>query len=366
MTKGKQSPERTLARRIALLDRLPMARQDQPGMTATELLDYLELNGFGCQKRTLERDLDDLTTVGSVWARLGIKLQREHDKVDQRSVRWSHAPGSKVVFGQALSSEEAALLTLIEQELKHFLPTSAYQKVLSYLPRAQGVLSRPGNQALIKFQDRIRILPDGPSKLVPEIRLVHLQEINDALLYQNVIEIDYRPANQPGERSYRLHPVGLVKKGVTYMLLAIKDENLRGADLVNKVQTFHVNRIQSAQREQNTPVDVDLPTLDEALTHGAAANFSRDAVRLLLFFPSTPGATEVCNNFKETPLGVDQVIEEKPDGSRYLAVTIKPDLQLEWMLQGLAHHVRVIEPVDIREKVQVFVKKALNLQIVTN
>lgn len=67
MAKGKQGAERALVRRMRIIHRLPGGEKTDTGMTIRELLAYLALDGIECGIRTVERDLEAIHEVGSVW-----------------------------------------------------------------------------------------------------------------------------------------------------------------------------------------------------------------------------------------------------------------------------------------------------------
>lgn len=360
--KGKQASEQTLARRIALLDRLPVGHSAAAGRTVGELTDYLNASGFDCGRRTVERDLEAIDAVGSVWRSIGVDLQHGLDEDDARVPRWSHTANSKALLFRTLSNEDALLLSLVEQELKFFMPASAYESLMHYLKVSNRVLSLHANQRQAQFRDRVRVIADGPALRPPELNMPHLHEINEALLHGEQLELGYRTARSSAETAYRLHPVGLVKQGLFFYLLAVKDENTHKR-APGPVQTFRIDRIRRVARRLQEPVARGLPSLEAALGNGQLQFFDKGPVGLRLRFADTAEGIALCDSYRETPMAADQRIVKRADGSMELQATVMYSLQLVRMLQAEAHRSYVFEPKELKEEIAGFVREAAKLHL---
>jgi predicted DNA-binding transcriptional regulator YafY len=366
MNKGKQASEQTLARRIALLDRLPVGLLPSSGRTVTELTGYLNESGFACGRRTVERDLEAIDEVGSVWRGIGVDLQQGRDEADSRLVRWSHTANSKALLFRTLSNEEALLLSLVEQELKFFMPASAYESLMHYLKVSNRVLSMHGNQREAQFRDRVRVIADGPALRPPELNMPHLHEINEALLHGEQVDLDYRGARSSGETAYRLHPVGLVKQGLFFYLLAVKDSNVQAKTVPGPVQTFRVDRIRRVARRRQDAVARRLPGLDTALDDGQLRFFDKGPIALRLRFSRDANGEALCDRYRETPMAEDQRVVDLADGRFELRATVMYSLQLVQMLRAEAHCSQVVEPAALREELGEFLKAANRLHMETD
>jgi predicted DNA-binding transcriptional regulator YafY len=362
MSTGKQASEQTLGRRIALLDRLPVGLTASSGRTVTELTGYLNDSGFACGRRTVERDLEAIDEVGSVWRGIGVDLQQGRDEADARLVRWSHTANSKALLFRTLSNEEALLLSLVEQELKFFMPASAYESLMHYLKVSNRVLSMHGNQREAQFRDRVRVIADGPALRPPELNMPHLHEINEALLHGEQVDLAYRGARSSGETDYRLHPVGLVKQGLFFYLLAVKDGNVQAKAVPGPVQTFRVDRMRRVARRKQDPVARSLPGLDTALDDGQLRFFDKGPIGLRLRFAGNAAGEALCDRYRETPMAEDQRIVALADGRFELRATVMYSLQLVQMLRAEAHCSHVVEPAGLREELAEFVREAARMQ----
>jgi predicted DNA-binding transcriptional regulator YafY len=360
--KGKQASEQTLARRIALLDRLPVGHSAAAGRTVAELAGYLNTSGFACGRRTVERDLEAIDAVGSVWRTIGVDLQQGLDEDDARVPRWSHTPNSKALLFRTLSNEDALLLSLVEQELKFFMPASAYESLMHYLKVSNRVLSLHANQRQAQFRDRVRVIADGPALRPPELNMPHLHEINEALLHGEQLDLSYRSLRSSEETAYRLHPVGLVKQGLFFYLLAVKEENVHRR-APGPVQTFRIDRIRRVARRLQEPVARALPSLEAALGNGQLQFFDKGPVLLKLRFAHNADGEALCDSYRETPMSADQRIARRTDGSFELQATVMYSLQLVRMLQAEAHRSYVVEPKALKDEIAGFVREAARLHL---
>jgi predicted DNA-binding transcriptional regulator YafY len=363
---GKQGSEKTLLRRMRLLDKLPADRGPDDGLTIAQLTDYLNANGYACTRRTVERDLQAMHDAGTrpeevaEWRDLGVHLACH--ATANGTKRWSHAATSKAVLLKALGSDDALLLSLLEQEMKYFLPASVYASLGRYLEPTRRVLSLPSNQRASTFHTKFRVIADASLQGPPAPDIAHLHEINEALLRQEQLDMAYCSSQDRQVKDYRLHPVGLVKQGLFHWLLAVKHDKALGERSAASVQTFRVNRIVTVSRRQQESVARGLPTLDAALENGALQFFDTGKIALRLRFAPGRSGDELCENYREAPLSQDQQIAPGPDGAWELRATVHYSRQLVWMLQGQANLLRVEEPASVKAEIDRFLETAVTFQ----
>ena len=347
---GKRDGEQVIARRFKLLRMLPVAHGLSTGLSASTLTESLHAAGYICDPRTVERDLEAINSAPE-WKEIGVALVRSQDLTDRRRSLWAHTPNSKALLFAILSPQEAMLMNVLEQELKALLP-AAVHPVLSRVGRlAEDVLALPNNRNMAQFHERIRVLSDGPLEIAAPSNPEHLATIADALLQGVQLEMAYWSSKTKAVQSYQVHPVGLVKQGLFFWLLAIKDEYAHDANLVDRVQTFRIDRMRAVDLRQYEVVAKRLPRLDEALAKGGTKFFPTDQIQLHLRFAHTRSGAELCLNYRDTPLSHDQVISESADGVFELTATVRLSHQLKWMLQGQAQHVKVLSPQHLQSEI---------------
>lgn len=349
---------------MLILHHLPSGRNPGAGVTIKELLEYLRANNIDCVQRTVERDLQAISDTSSMFYTLGVVLeQHRSDGLGGRATAWRHAANSKQVFLRSMSNEQALMMSLVEQELRYLMPRSAYELIKGHVSLAGQVLKQPSNVRQARFRERVRMVAEGPEVGGPQLHAEHLADINEALLYEEQLTLRYCPSTEHQEKDYRIHPVGLVKQGWFYWLLAVKHDDSGRADLLTPLRTFRVDRIRQVVRLKHDVVVRCLPTLDEALANGKLMFFSGAMVDLTLRFINTDAGAALCDNFRDTPLSLEQTIGPGAHGGLELRASVRVTRQLEWMLQRVAHLVQVIEPLSLRGKINDFVREAVSLQL---
>jgi NAD-dependent SIR2 family protein deacetylase/predicted DNA-binding transcriptional regulator YafY len=350
---GKQHAEQTLRRRLQLLALLPS--EDSGGIGTGLLTERLNQAGYACVRRTVERDLLDIFDAGPVWRGVGIDIVSQADPAHARRRLWAHKAHSKTLLLRSPSSEDALLIGLLAQELQAFLPASALPALSAYQLSSDRVMELPGNGEHARYRKKICSLPDGPPMCPPRVDASHFRELNEALLREEQVDMRYHAAGHDEENDYRLHPVGLVKKGRFFWLLAAKEESGR---LLEDVRTFRMDRVRSIRRRANDPVAPRLPLLVDVLNSGVLEFFPAGKVALLLH--SAPGAAGdgLIKTYKESPFGADQQVSPLERGGYQLSATVRYSRELVWALQGQAHLLRVVAPAGLREELERFTAQA--------
>lgn len=349
---GKSGAENTLRRRLALLDLLPYG--DQSGLCARVLTEKLNRDRYPCCKRTVERDLEEMD-YHPVWSEVGVDIAWTPDPIRPNTRLWAHKGPCKPLLLNRASAEDALLVALMAQELQPFLPRSASSVLSAHQAISDDVLRRSGRTGHGRYHAKVRSLADGPLMHPPEIDNEHVREINEALLNGEQITLRYRAASRGVENDYRLHPVGIVKKGLFIWLIAFKEEANR---LVDGARTFRLDRVVSASRRHHESVACKLPDLQTVLNSGVLAYFPKDLVALSLRSRPSRAGDELINNYRDTPLSRGQVITKLDGGGFLLEAQVRDTHELLWMLQGQAHLLEVLEPPALRQKVQRFVALA--------
>lgn len=354
MAKGVS--EQTLLRRRFILDMLPSHSSGQRGMSVAQVTDLLPQHGCACSARTVQRDLEALHE-GVTWKKLGVDLHREPADTP-RGTLWSHAPGAKWRFLSALNREQALVLSLVEQELQHFLPQSAIAEIRAYLRDSERMLEQPANAAFKDFRLRVRNLPEGPERTVERPVLLMLGEINEALLHG--VQLDARYAKREQVEHYRLHPVALVRRGLYHWLLAIKDNGSATAGGV--VQSFRLDRMRGVTMLRHEPAARGLPTLQQVQAQGKLELFATGSIKLLLRFSPEVGGMQLCDSFRDAPLGKGQRIFSNPVGGYDLETEVVNSLELKLLLQRYADRIQVLEPPSLQTHLRDFSRAAMARQ----
>jgi predicted DNA-binding transcriptional regulator YafY len=364
----RDSTERQLARRLAIIDLLPLLSDHGPGQGATvdQLMTRLGAT-FAVDRRTFERDLRDLADPQGPWRRqFGLEVASRPSARDGRINEWFTTSHSKIPLFKSVTAVDALVASFARQELGPFLPRDARQALdeqVATIERKQRHLHlTDAHRQAIAYQDKIRRLPDGrplaPGKVTP----AHLQTVNDALMKNLMLRVVYRAAKSDENKTHRVYPVGLVIHDRTLRLLAVDEAEASLDASAMTVKSFHLHRMREVALGDPVARNVSVPTLDEALAGGALAMWSKGCTRVHLRFADGEDAAVFARTLEEMPLSEDQTIFLNAAGQRELMATVNNTSALRRMLQSMAREIKVLAPDDLKQEICAFLSAALALQ----
>ena len=364
----RDSTERQLARRLAIIDLLPLLPDHGTGQGATvdQLMTRLG-DTFAVDRRTFERDLRDLADPQGPWRRrFGLEVESRPSASDGRINEWFTTADSKIPLFKSITAFDALVASFARQELGPFLPRDARQALdeqVATIERKQRHLHlTDAHRQAVAYQDKIRRLPDGRPMAPGKVTPAHLQTVNDALMKNLMLSLVYRAAKSKVNKIHRVYPVGLVIHDRTLRLLAVDRAEVTLDPSAMTVKSFHLHRMQEVALGDPVARNVTVPTLDEALAGGALAMWSRGIITLHLRFVGGEDADVFARTLEEMPLSDDQTIFLNTVGQRELMANVSNTSTLRRMLQSMAREVKVLAPDDLKQELCAFLAKALALQ----
>lgn len=201
----KAGSQQTLARQWEILKLIPARGV---GITAAELSSTLEGLGFTVTKRTIERDLQELSVA------FGLVC---NDKAKPYGWRW--ADGAGHIFPTPTLAE-AVSINIVERQVKHLLPKTLLDVLEPQFRQARTKLeSLRSANSVTKWNDKIRVRPPGMPLLPPVTNQGVQEAVQNAVINECQLQADYQGAGSSNSQSLTLHPLGLVQRGsVTYLL----------------------------------------------------------------------------------------------------------------------------------------------------
>lgn len=325
------STSETLLRQWQMLRSIPRYPAKS---TAAQLKGILDAEGYRVAKRTVERDLQDLS--------LAFPLT-----LDSRSkpYGWSWQKDAPAFDLPGLGNNEALTLMLVEQYLKQLLPASTLDVLAPYFKAARLHLAAlPKARHMLAWPDKVRAVapaqPLLPPKIDPEIQRI----VSDALLANRQLNISYRPRGKRATE-YRIHPLALVQRGPLLYL------HVRMFDYEDS-RILAMHRLTSAEMlSEPTQYPPDF-NLDTEIAQGRFGFGNGTHIRLKAKFHGDSGF-----HLQETSLSKDQAIEELPEEGIIVTATVADTPQLAWWLLAMGNGVEVLEPAGLREKIADTVKK---------
>lgn len=303
-------------RHLTMLRMIPRYPQK---ITAGNIVTRLEAEGFSVSKRTIERDLQSMSTIFPLAS-------------DERNkpYGWSWVADAPAIDLPRLTTSEALTLKLAEQYLVKLMPATMVQYLRPYFKAADQVLSSQEHSTqLARWSDKIAVVLPTQPLLPPKIDKEISAIIDDGLLKEQQLEIAYLNKGESEVKTLIVHPLGIILRGqVNYLCCTVftyKDARL-----------LAIHRIKNAKvldEQSNRPKDFNLAQY----ANSGALGFGNDGlIDITLKFTREAGL-----HLYETPLSENQVIIE--EGDRLIVkATVVNNAQLKWWINGFGESVSVI------------------------
>ena len=317
----------TLLRQWEMLRAIPRAPAK---VTVVTLLERLAAAGFKTTKRTIQRELNQLSSV--------FPLQS-----DDRSIPygWSWAATAPAFDLPALDATTALSLRMIEQFLPTLMPPTVWGTLEPQFKRAQKVLESYGPEGLDRWTSLVRVAPREMPLLPPTVDGGAVRVIYQALLDARRVEVQYAPRSSDGggEKTYIVNPLGIVARGsISYLVCTLWD--------YTDIRQLALHRVRCAVITQAHTTRPDGFDLDTYIGSGAFEYPVGDTIHLKAVFERGAAA-----HLYETPLSADQVIKTVSQDRVRVRATVRDTAQLEWWLLGFGDLVTVEQPAKLRRRI---------------
>lgn len=315
----------TLARQWEMLKMLPSRR---PGITARELSERLQQEGFTVTKRTVERDLQALSAIFPL-------------SCNDQSTPWGwyFTPGCSLEL-PGLSLSEALTLKLVEQHLSRLLPATMMASLANHFAEAGRKLDSMADSApAARWTEKIRSVQPSQPLLTPEVDEAVLGALQDALLRDHQVTVQYRKAGASENVEYTLNPLALLQRGpVTYLVAT--------AFTYADVRLYAVHRIRAVTGQDTPVLRPEGFDLDTYIRQGGANFGAGETIRLRLRVDA-----RLASYLAEAPLAEGMTLET--DGDTYLVDAQLPDTwQLRWWILSQAEQAEVLAPAALRDYIR--------------
>lgn len=318
----KQDTPDTLARQWTMLRAIPRAPNR---ITTGELAERLADEGHFVSRRTIERDLQALST------RFPLAL-------DDRSkpFGWSWARDANFAFTPALLPAQAVALLLARSHLLGLLPASLNKELEPIFQAAQKSL---GGSSWRDWHRRTAVIPSFFQPRPPRIAPAILETVQRALARRRVLELRYRDKASGATHPRTAHPLAILVRGpVTYLVATLFD--------YEDVRHLALHRITSASESATPcrePPDFDL---SHHVAHEGAHLQSRGQVQFEALFE-----TAAALHLRETPMSADQSWTPINEEWVRVTATVIDDLQFRWWLLAFGGQLEVLRPPELRSAI---------------
>lgn len=317
------NPNELMLRQWTMLRKIPRYPQK---ITARDLYNHLQAEGFEVNKRTIERDLKAMSSIFPL-----VSDERE------KPYGWSWSKDAPAFDIPGLSIGEALTFKMAEQYLQKLLPSTMLDQLQPYFKNAHQTLNSTGQKnPLTQWPEKIAVAFAGQPLLSPQVSEEITESVNFALINEQQIEVIYHNRSERINRKYDLNPLGLVLRGpVTYLIAT--------AYHFHDPLMFALHRIKTVKILNNKSIRPNDFNLQQYIESGVFGYNNDGEIQLKVRFSFEAG-----QHLFETPLSKDQVITEEKGGSLLVTATVHDNAQLQWWLRGFGKEVEVIEPQHLK------------------
>ena len=314
----------TVSRQWELLRQLP---SKSPGITTSEITTRLQSAGYTISKRTIERDLIDLSLM--------FPLQCNDASAPYG---WYWKPGVSVEL-QGITLTEALSLALVEDAIRPLLPNSMLKVLEPRFSHARQKLKTLGEENhAARWLDKVASVSPDLNLQAPDIPEDILETLQQALLEEKQLQCQYYSAHTDKLSQLTLNPLALVQRGLITYLIGT-------AHPYTDVRQYAVHRFRQLTLS---------PTSTEGLRDfNLQAYLRTDALQFgkveKIAFQAWISEKQA-RLLRETPLSADMMMTDLGKGYRVTA-TISDSWQLQWWILSLGDGLIVEKPQNLREQI---------------
>jgi len=298
-----------------------------PGITCAELVTRLHSAGFKASKRTVERDLNDLSRQ--------FPLQC-NDKGSPYGWHW--APGASVDL-PGISLSEAVSLVLVEESIRKLLPSSMIKALESRFGHARRKLEILASETqAARWPEKVASVHPNMNLISPQIPEAVIERLHEALLTERQVRCSYYSAHNDKLRELILNPLAVVQRGPVSYLIGT-------AEPYQDIRQYAVHRFQDVELLSVPASGVDAFSLDEYLKSDALSFGLLDSIELVAHV--TEGLARL---IRETPLGPDMTLDPVADGFQ-VRVGVRDTWQLRWWILSMGDDILVQSPESLRDAI---------------
>ncbi|WP_417529532.1 helix-turn-helix transcriptional regulator [Marinobacter lipolyticus] len=321
---------------VRYLTMLRMVPRFPKSITTTELAERLEDHGFSVTMRSIQRDLEKLST--------DFPLLVDENK---RPFQWSFDREAAMDIIPALDLPAALTFELARAYLSPMLPPRALSHLKPHFDEAHRTLLREKNP-LGQWPSRVRVINRGLGGQRPGINADVLETVTEALLREYQCKLTYQARNWPQPEDIVVHPFGLIFRDPNVYLIG----TIEGREGIRQLVLHRATTGELVEELVERPDDFDL---DLYIRSGAMGILRSDEPVFLRLRCDKP----VLNHLIESPLGFDQLTHDIDDNTFEILVTVGDTQDLRWWLTAQAMHCDILEPEWLRQDIEETLEQGL-------
>lgn len=292
-------------------------------ISTAQLVDRLLARGLDVDVRTVQRDLQKLSTVFPL-------LVDDSTK----PFGWSFSRDGASLDVPAMDVHTALAFRLADEHLRRLLPEATLVYLEPHFSLARAVLAETRMGA---WPDKVRVLSGGPPLQPPNIEREVLETVHTALLSERRLLVRYRRRGEEQVRDYLVSPHGLVwRDAVGYLVCTAWEYD-------DPLQLALHRMVEARVSDQPRRVPERL-SIDQMI-QGRAFDFplAQGEIDLELLLDRAASA-----RLREMPLDEAQILTDEGDGRVRLRARVADTTLLRAWLRGFGELCEVVAPDALR------------------
>lgn len=320
-------------RQLEMLNLIPKGR---PGIRTADIEILLRDNGFKISRRTIQRDLEVLSSF--------FPLTNDQDG---REYLWFYNRDSKPVLIPSMDLNTALTLKLAQNHLQPLIPPQVRTFLAPYFPEANKVLKNHPSR-LKCWTDKTRAISLGLQQIAPQVDDSVWDVLSRCILNQELCKVSYRSQNAARAKTYHISPLAIVIRGPVTYLLAV----YQGYQDIRQMAMHRFCQAESVVGEYFSPKDFDLDAYINAGNFGILYDEVPQKLTMTV-------SSSIVRILQEAPLSEDQEIKQS-DAAIEVSCTLPESWDLYRWLLSHSMDVKVNAPAHIRETHIGHLTEALN------
>jgi len=314
----------TIDRQQQLLRLLP---KEPEGITARQLTEKLKDHGYVVTKRTVERDLNRLSST------FGLR------SITVSGTQHWHLLNSSKPDLPGLSVGDALTTVLVNDMLGTLLPQTLLGSAKAQADKALERLNASRANVFTDWRKLVRYVPPTLPFKPPALRPDIIATVHKALTETLQLEIRYLAPADRSTKSLTLHPLAFIQQGVVAYLVATAFE-------YEDIRLYALHRVQRA-RALTTPTrrsktfDLDAYLASGGMEFGEGGHIRLEAIV----------EPQLAYVLQESVLAADQTLTHRPDKDYLLRATVKDSWLLHRWILSQGDAIKVLRPASLRDSI---------------
>lgn len=343
----QQKLQTTVQRRNLVLESIRrLSGTSHRWVTGSEIVQDLTAQGYEVASHQIRRDLKALLPL---YPQLEINDNSKGDEGPVNGLPFGYRWVGDVDPITGLTLPEALSLVMVERYLSQSLPVLLTQSLEDLFQKAQQTLDLYKKSHVTHWPDKISVIQPAQTLLPPDINADILAAVHEALIKEKQIQVTYQSIHRETvkEKTYRLHPLGLIQRGpVTYLVAMAND--YEDAYIYALHRILSTSLLEESSRQKN---GFNLNDYAQKRGHFGLGETILFKARIV---------NNLSDMLQETPLHSSQSItkDDNPD-YKILRAELPDTWQLHWWILGEGDRIEVLEPKALREEIAEALRNAV-------